>query len=172
MGEAEVHSLPLTCWTNIVSPNRAGDSQRARHSSSRFCPLHASSDVSTLETSSVLKMHVERFLKRKPSFFYLKTKCTNLQTSDKYCLCKLYLKPGMFPARRSCPIVFVSRVIIDAIKKVLWSKCIIVVIFKLRSFCVSVFVVFWKQFGLIPCFSTLMSSPRYSVVSGSLRLRS
>ena len=181
MGEAEVDSLSLTRWTNIMSPDRTGLLYSAWISSSHCCVLHASSDVNSMKTSSVLKMHGERLTSYNlmhhinnlekmfaMSFFfqldysnlirlggaylfsnlsvvlciksndvgfwkvdwlvYLKTECTNLETSDEDCLREPHLKPGMFSIGWCDPILLISWVLIDAIKKVLCSKFLMVVI--------------------------------------------
>ena len=81
------------------------------------------------------------------SHFYLKTKITNLQGGYEYCLFELYFKPGMLLILCG-PIIFVSRIINDAIKKMLWSILVITITFELNSFSIPVFVTFCNQLRL------------------------
>lgn len=80
---------------------------------------------------------------------YLKIKVPNLQTSHENCLCELHFKPGIPIVSPGHPIIFLSRVINDAIKKILWSILVLIIIFDMGSFRVSVFRSFCKKIGLI-----------------------
>ena len=105
-------------------------------------------------------------------YFYLKTKITNFQAGYEYCLFELYFKPGMLLILCG-PIIFISRIINDAIKKMLWSKLVVIITFDLNSFSISVFVIFCNQLRLFHLYLKIdkESSPRYSVVSGKPLLR-